>query len=177
MFVTGKVTVLSKRSLVKNHKTLLVTGQRCVEQFSRKEPARIGEHDERHAELTALRLVDRQTVSKLEPCRIMVASVPAGEVREVGRCSRAETSSVSWQTGTSFLYYVDHGEETLDIVFRLDLDSGTRLQLPKKPSNPLLALSHLECSPDGKSLLIVGGISAGVDLRHVWTALRWQGYF
>jgi Tol biopolymer transport system component len=95
-----------------------------------------------------------------EPCRIMVASVPAGEVREVGRCARAEISTVSWQPGTSFLYYFDHGDESLDMVFRLDLDSGARLQLPKKPSNPLLALSHLECSPDGKSLLVVGGVSA-----------------
>jgi Tol biopolymer transport system component len=95
-----------------------------------------------------------------EPCRIMVASVPAGEVREVGRCAQAETSSVSWQPGTSFLYYIDHGNETVDQVFRLDIDSGARLQLPVKPSNPLLGLSHLECSPDGKSLLVVGGVTA-----------------
>ena len=72
-----------------------------------------------------------------EPCRIMVASVPAGEVREVGCCNRAEISSVSWQPGTSFLYYLDHDNETLDLIFRLDIESGALLQLPKKPSNPL----------------------------------------
>jgi Tol biopolymer transport system component len=95
-----------------------------------------------------------------EPCRIMLTSVPAGEVREVARCAHAEISSVCWQPGTQFLYYFDHGQETLDLVFRLDLDSGARLQLPRKASNPMLGLTHLECSPDGKSLLVVGGVSA-----------------
>src|SRR6185503_8929808 len=42
-----------------------------------------------------------------EPCRIMVTSVPAGEARQVGRCTGKETTSVSWQPGTSFLYYGD----------------------------------------------------------------------
>ena len=95
-----------------------------------------------------------------EPCRIMVASVPAGEVREVARCALAQTCSVSWQPGTSFLYYFDHDDETLDLIFRLDIESGARVQLPRLPANPLLGLTHLECSPDGKSLLVVGGVSA-----------------
>ena len=42
-----------------------------------------------------------------EPCRIMVATVPAGEARQVGRCRQEDVTSVSWQPGTSFLYYHD----------------------------------------------------------------------
>src|SRR5215471_3805515 len=39
-----------------------------------------------------------------EPCHLMVAAVPAGAVREVGRCQRANTSSIAWRPGTNFLY-------------------------------------------------------------------------
>ena len=68
---------------------------------------------------------------KGEPCRIMVATVPAGVAREAGRCKRGGASSVAWRPGTSFLYYIerfstDPSGLKPDAIFRLDLDSGQR---------------------------------------------------
>ncbi|HUE62985.1 MAG TPA: TIR domain-containing protein [Rhizomicrobium sp.] len=114
-----------------------------------------------------------------EPCRIMVTGVPAGEARQVGRCTYAESTSISWQPGTSFLYYFDEAApsntvgrqetstavmlRTTSIIARLDLSSGEKLTLPKDPTNTILALEHLQCSPNGKSLLFVGAESASTD--------------
>ncbi|HEX4273037.1 MAG TPA: TIR domain-containing protein [Rhizomicrobium sp.] len=91
-----------------------------------------------------------------EPCRIMVATVPAGAVREAGRCSLAESSAVAWQPGTSFLYYID---ATLDrpghkrsAIFRLDLDTGVRLPVAEQGDFSVL---DLHISPDGKWLLFL----------------------
>ncbi len=117
-----------------------------------------------------------------EPCRIMVTSVPAGESRQVGRCARAEITSISWQPGTSYLYYYDNGlpladvgnltsaaavSRITDIVGRLDLASGEKLILPKDRSNTILTMTHLQCSPDGKSLLMIGGESASTDVLRI----------
>ena len=98
-----------------------------------------------------------------EPCRIMVASVPAGAARQVGRCIQQESSSVSWQPGTPFLYYFDRRGALGAFIFRLDLDSGALLQLPWKSSAVIPELRGLECSPDGKSLLYVWGLNASTD--------------
>ena len=95
-----------------------------------------------------------------EPCRIMVATVPAGEARQVARCSRAQSTLVSWQAGTSFLYYFDHVGAIEDLIFRLDLDSGALQQLPKASSDFVVGMQYLQCSPDGKSLLYVHQRSA-----------------
>jgi len=130
---------------------------------------------------TRLAYVARKTG---EPCRIMVTSVPAGETREVGRCVHAETTSVSWQPGTSFLYYFDRGTpptvpvgqketvtqlllRTTDIVVRLDLDSGSRLTLLKEASNTILNMARLQCSPDGESLLLLGNESASTAVLRI----------
>jgi Tol biopolymer transport system component len=95
-----------------------------------------------------------------EPCRIMVASVPAGEVREAGRCGEAESSVVSWQPGTSFLYYYDFVTKKTGVaIFRLDLDTGARLEFDKR----LAIIRRLQCAPDGKSLLYVWGQTAATD--------------
>ncbi|HUE63672.1 MAG TPA: hypothetical protein VMO78_04790, partial [Rhizomicrobium sp.] len=95
-----------------------------------------------------------------EPCRIMLATVPAGEARQVARCSRASATVVSWQPGTSFLYYFDHVGAIEDLIFRLDLDSGTVQQLPKASPGLIVSMQNLQCSPDGKSLLYVHQRSA-----------------
>jgi len=97
-----------------------------------------------------------------EPCRIMVATVPAGETRQAGRCNHAESSSVSWQPGTSFLYYIDRAEGLTDVIFRLDLETGKLLQLADKTPHPR-AMQRLQCSPDGRSLLYVWRETAGTD--------------
>jgi Tol biopolymer transport system component len=118
-----------------------------------------------------------------EPCRIMVTGVPAGEARQVGRCTYAESTSISWQPGTSFLYYTDEAApsntvgrketstavllRTTSIIERLDLSSGEKLTLPKDPTNTILALEHLQSSPDGKSLLFIGAESASTDVLRI----------
>lgn len=97
-----------------------------------------------------------------EPCRIMVTSVPAGEARQAGRCTRSEASAVSWQPNTSFLYYIDLAKPTdmkrsgLNVPVRLDLNSGEQVTLADPSKQPLMTPFYLECSPDGKSLLLVG---------------------
>jgi TIR domain/WD40-like Beta Propeller Repeat len=76
-----------------------------------------------------------------EPCRIMVAGVPAGEARQVARCSWALSTVVSWQPSTSFLYFFDRVGAIEDLIFRLDLDSGALQQLPKATSDFIVACS------------------------------------
>ena len=98
-----------------------------------------------------------------EPCRIMVATVPVGEAREVGRCAQAESTSVSWQPGTPFLYYIDRRGGLGAFIFRLDLDTGTLLQVPWKSSAIRAELRYLQCSPDGKALLYVWEETASTD--------------
>ena len=118
-----------------------------------------------------------------EPCRIMVTSVPGGEATQVGRCAFAESTSISWQNGASFLYYGDQTTPSLsafdpkqtnvalqlrtDIVVRLDLDSGEKTALPKNSESTILAFRHLQCAPDGKSLLFIGRESASTDVLRI----------
>jgi hypothetical protein len=74
----------------------------------------------------------------------------------------------SWQPGTSFLYYIDRVEAIDEFIFRLDLDSGARLQLSKNTPDHILGMQQLQCSPDGKSLLYVHQRSAstyGIVIR------------
>ena len=61
-----------------------------------------------------------------EPCRIMVATVPAGEAARSAAAPIPISSIVSWQPGTSFLYYhrPAPGLNRRHSIFRLDLDSG-----------------------------------------------------
>ena len=47
-----------------------------------------------------------------------------------------------------------------DHLFRLDLDSGALLQLPKSSPTVVLSMGHLQCSPDGKSLALSSGREA-----------------
>ncbi len=98
-----------------------------------------------------------------EPCRIMVATVPAGEARQVGRCTEGESSSVSWQPGTSFLYYTDRRGKAGSFIFRLDLETGVLTQLPAKSVGKVVSLRHVQCSPDGKSLLWIWAETASTD--------------
>ena len=65
-----------------------------------------------------------------EPCRIMVVTVPAGEAREAGRCTQAETSSVTLAAGTQrSLNYTDQLKMAGSVIVRLDLGTGARLQI------------------------------------------------
>jgi DNA-binding winged helix-turn-helix (wHTH) protein len=88
------------------------------------------------------------------PCRIMVVTVPAGEAREAGRCTQAETSSVTWQPGTQFVYYTDQLKLAGSVIVRLDLGTGARLQVAALNQAETI-LGQLRCSPDGKSLLYI----------------------
>ncbi len=94
-----------------------------------------------------------------EPCRIMVTTVPAGETREAGRCSAADTSMLAWQPGTAFVYGAERRGLRGDLIFRLDLDTGARQVIVAKPAKRD-SISNLRCSPDGKWLayLLTGQI-------------------
>jgi Tol biopolymer transport system component len=86
-----------------------------------------------------------------EPCHIMVAAVPAGEAREVGRCVAAETSIITWQPNTSYVYSVERGGLKGDIIWRLNLDTGARQAVVRKPALRDY-ITSLHFSPDGKWL-------------------------
>ncbi len=88
---------------------------------------------------------------KDEPCRIMVATVPAGETREAGRCASAPTSPIAWQPGTSQVYYSEHIGLKGYTIYRLDVDSGARQILVQEPEMRDI-VGNLHCSPDGKWL-------------------------
>jgi Tol biopolymer transport system component/DNA-binding winged helix-turn-helix (wHTH) protein len=113
-----------------------------------------------------------------EPCHLMVATVPAGAVREVGRCARAQESYVAWQPGTSFLYFAEQSALSGDSILRLDLDSGTRAPIVQMPRlNQRIA--GLRCSPDGKWLayylmtgIVIRNLATGVEKALVPTGLR-----
>jgi Tol biopolymer transport system component len=86
-----------------------------------------------------------------EPCRIMVVTVPAGETREAGRCSKRQSSRVAWQPATPFVYYFDTKALADDTIFRLNLDTGERLKIVRQAA--IGPMYDLHCSPDGKSLV------------------------
>jgi Tol biopolymer transport system component/DNA-binding winged helix-turn-helix (wHTH) protein len=96
-----------------------------------------------------------------EPCRIMLATVPAGGVREVGHCRKGNGSSVAWQPGTRFVYFFDSQDNGIDGIYRLNLDTGAR--------DTIIAPTHgvygdLRCSPDGRWLLYIAtGAPAGTN--------------
>jgi len=95
-----------------------------------------------------------------EPCRIMVATVPAGMAREAGRCSRAGASSVTWRPGTSSLYYIERFSADLsglkpDAIFRLEADTGERQPVTRPDGGAAPLGAHLLCSPDGKWLFFL----------------------
>ncbi len=92
-----------------------------------------------------------------EPCRIMVTTFPAGEAHEAGRCDHAESSSVTWQPRTPFVYSAEGGGLKGNTLYRLNLDTGTREVVVTEPAMRD-SITSLHCSPDGKWLtyLIAG---------------------
>jgi len=92
-----------------------------------------------------------------KPCRIMLATVPAGGVREVGRCRKAKATgfSVAWQPGTRYVYFFDSQDNGVDGIYRLNLDTGSRdiIREPKRA-----AFYDLRCSPDGRWLLYMANM-------------------
>jgi Tol biopolymer transport system component len=105
-----------------------------------------------------------------EPCHIMVVTVPAGAAREAGRCATAEMSSLSWQPGTSLIYFAEQTGLKGDAIFQLDLDSGARRKIVQESATRDL-ISSLHCSPDGKWLayllrgqsIIIRDLSSGKE--------------
>ena len=87
-----------------------------------------------------------------EPCRIMLATVPAGGVREVGRCRKGNGSSIAWQPGTRFIYFFDSQDNGIDGIYRINLDTGAR-DIITAPTHGVYG--DLRCSPDGRWLLYI----------------------
>jgi WD40 repeat protein len=87
----------------------------------------------------------------------MLAAVPAGETREVGRCRGIGSTTIAWQPGTPLIFAVGHDGLKGDDIFRLDLDTGVRENVvgPKALRD---TITSLRCSPDGKWLAyLLGG--------------------
>jgi Tol biopolymer transport system component len=86
------------------------------------------------------------------PCRIILATVPAGGAREVERCHKNNGSSVAWQPGTRFIYFIDGRDNGVDGIYRLNLDTGARdtVTAPRRAG-----IFDLRCSPDGRWLLYI----------------------
>ena len=119
-----------------------------------------------------------------EPCRIMVTSVPGGR-GAAGRTLRlcADPPRFPGRPALRFSIMATRRRRRIapidpkqtnvalqlrtDIVVRLDLDSGEKTILPKKSDNTILAFRHLQCSPDGKSLLFIGRESASTDVLRI----------
>ena len=96
----------------------------------------------------------------------------------------AQPFLVSWKPGTSFLYYFDR-VGAVEVLIRLDLDSGALLQLPKSSPTLILSMEYLQCSPDGKFLVYVKNRSASTysmvirdlasgDEKNIGHAGRWM---
>lgn len=107
----------------------------------------------------------------IEPCHLMVATVPAGALREAGRCTRARFTSIAWQPGTNFLYFVERGALSGDSILRLDLDTGAQVPIVRMPQ-PKQLIGSLRCSPDGKWLaylladdIVIRDLASGVEKR------------
>ena len=93
-----------------------------------------------------------------EPCRIMVATVPAGAVREAGRCSQTGTTPLTWRPGTNSLYFIERFSNSSDVksdsIYRLDADTGERQLVTNQYGASTLG-AQLLCSPDGKWLFFL----------------------
>ncbi|HET7085888.1 MAG TPA: TIR domain-containing protein [Rhizomicrobium sp.] len=87
-----------------------------------------------------------------QPCHFMIATIPAGETREAGRCAAAESSAISWQPGTSYIYSVERSGLKGDIIWRFDLDTGARQKIVQMKALRDV-ITSLHCSPDGKRLI------------------------
>jgi Tol biopolymer transport system component/DNA-binding winged helix-turn-helix (wHTH) protein len=103
-----------------------------------------------------------------QPCRIMLAPVPAGPSRQVGRCRTVERSSVTWDRDSHALFFADSpvtGEPTR--IVRLDLDTGHTVDVTN-PSRRAAQDYSPTVSPDGKTLLYgraLGGLQSELRLH------------
>ena len=65
--------------MVKYNDLALLSGQRGVEQFTRKRPAGVRYHYERSSELAALRLADCQRISEFQALIAVLAEIRSTE--------------------------------------------------------------------------------------------------
>ena len=79
VLVTRNVAVVDKRPLVQDDESVLVPGQRRVQELTGEQPAGVGQDHEGDAELAALGLVHRQAVRQLERVTAFVSELPGAE--------------------------------------------------------------------------------------------------
>jgi Tol biopolymer transport system component/DNA-binding winged helix-turn-helix (wHTH) protein len=84
-----------------------------------------------------------------EPCRIFVTRIADKTAREVARCNKMTSTTLSWQPNSSVLYFTDL-VDGYTAIFRLNLENGARERVTNiadpDASDPVI-------SPDGKWLL------------------------
>jgi hypothetical protein len=66
VLVAGVAAILGERALMQNDQALLMARKGRIQELAREKPARVGQHDDGHAELAPLRLVDREAVGELK---------------------------------------------------------------------------------------------------------------
>jgi len=89
-----------------------------------------------------------------EACHIMVVTVPAGGIREAGRCLHTNANSIAWRPGTPILYVAEYVPNRLKggVIYSIDLDTGSSQVAVEKPALRD-TIGSLHCSPDGKWLV------------------------
>ena len=121
-----------------------------------------------------------------EPCRIMIAPVPAGLATEVGRCLTAERSQVVWNSSANSLLYEDAlSAAASNRIFSLDLGNGHSQPITHPPSgandegpivsadsHQLLFARFIELSTE--SSLVIHDLQSGIErvLDHVPAAAQ-----
>jgi Tol biopolymer transport system component/DNA-binding winged helix-turn-helix (wHTH) protein len=89
-----------------------------------------------------------------EPCRIMVAAVPAGPARQLARCQGAERSRAAWSERGDALFFADSATLTApERIVRLDLATGRREAVSDPPGG--LQDHEPAISPDGRWLFFL----------------------
>jgi len=100
------------------------------------------------------------------PCRIMVTTFPGGAPRVAGRCQSAPETQITWQPGTSHIYYTDSLLPTSAAIFRIDIETGGREQVTAPGPLATESDESPRVSPDGHYLAYIRehGL-AGHELR------------
>ena len=87
VLISAVLAKLTQIALMQNNEAVAMSGEGCVEEFTRQQPATIGENHESDAELAPLRLVNRQSICQFEsgfaffsevPTRIVIAEARLG---------------------------------------------------------------------------------------------------
>lgn len=91
-----------------------------------------------------------------QPCRIMLAQIPSGPSRQIGRCRLVERSSLAWERGGHALFYEDRmSADQLLHIMRYDIETGALAEITRSGEAGSLGDFQPAESPDGRTLLFM----------------------